>query len=191
MIKAAGVGPSLRAPEPEGPTNFGVAEKRRWVAVGGWSREPLLSSTCSGSASAQPSPTPLPPPDPHHQIPQLSSPSFFSPLPDSPTFLWALLLYSLLPRRPACLSPPPGPQGRRRARCTLGPRGSQGSVFPTSPGEFGEGLCARARVSCRRKRVGSSGEQRVRVFDVSRPLHKPRGARAYPRVCVCTRAGCP
>lgn len=190
LIKAAGAGPTLRAPGTEGPTNFDAEERRRWVVVGGWSCEPLLSSTCSGSASSQPSPTPLPPP-PTPAIRLLSSPlpPFSPPLPASPSFLWALLLYSLLPHRPACLLPPRGPQGRRRARCTLGPHGSPGGVFPTSPGEFGEGLCARARVSCRRKRVGSSGESRVRVFDVSRPLHKPRGARTSVSESACMYTG--
>lgn len=174
---------------PEGPTNFGAAERRGWFAVGGWSREPLLSSTCSGSASAQPLPTPFPQPHPRHQTPQLSSPSFSSPLALLPHFpLGSSFVFSppSPPRLPLASS---GPQGRRRARCTLGPHSSQGGVFPTSPGEFGEGLCVRARVSRRRKRVGSSGEQRVRVFDVSRRLHKPRGARKSVSESACVYTG--
>lgn len=191
LIKAAGAGPILRAPGPEGPTNFGAVERQRWVAVGGWSREPLLSSTCSGSASSQPSPTPLalPPATPAIRLLSSPLPPFSPPLPDSPTFLWALLLYSLLPHRPARLLPPPGPQGRRRARCTLGQRAARREAyFPLLLGNL-ERVCVRARVSCRRKRVESSGEQRVRVFDVSRPLHKPRGARKSVSESACVYTG--
>lgn len=50
--------------------------------------------------------------------------------------------------------------------------------LPLLPGNL-ERVCmrARARVSWRQKLVGSSGEQKVRVFDVPRLLHKPHGAR--------------
>lgn len=48
--------------------------------------------------------------------------------------------------------------------------------LPLLPGNL-EKICMRARVSWRQKLVGSSGEKKVRVFDVPRLLYEPHGAR--------------
>lgn len=95
------------------------------------------------------------------------------PLSDSPTFLRALLLYSLFPRRPAS-SRLLGAAGEEASTLCPGPARCSGRrISHFSRGIWRGSVCARARVSWRQKLVGSSGEQKVRVFDVPRLLHKP------------------
>lgn len=148
-----------------------------------------LLRLCLRPALAHPTP-----PYPRHQTPQLSSPSFFSPpclTPPVSSGLFFCILSSLAAPLASCLL-----RGRRGGGEHAAPwarAARREAYFPLLLGNLERVcVCARARVSCRRKRVGSSGEPRVRVFDVSRPLHKPRGARkSVSESAACTRAGCP
>lgn len=141
-----------------GATNFPAAERRRSRA-GGFSPEPGLSSTCRCSASAQPSPTPAPSPP---RAPLFTQTALPSPLPSSssllplsPTFLLSLLLYSLLPRRPGCLSPPPGRRGGG-VRAAPGACAAQREAFLLLlPGNLERfSVCVRAReLAAKRGRI--------------------------------------
>lgn len=144
LIKAARAVPTLRAPSRRGQQT--LVQRR---GGDGLQLEAGPASRCSPPpAQALPPPSPCPPhpPNPTPAIRLLSSPlpPFPPPLPYSPTFLWALLLYSLLPRRPTCLLPPPGRRGGGEHAAPWARTARREAYFPLLLGNL-ERVCACAR----------------------------------------------
>lgn len=175
-----------------GPVGFTHDAQRCPKDLGGLGREQTLQRRRAGKPAggfprasvplhlpAHPPPSLLPP-----QLPPAPArlcslrrssplPSAFSRLHCSPTFLLfflrCLLLYSLLPRRLGCFSPPPG---RREEVSALrpGPAAPREALLPLLPGNL-ERLCVRAR-ECKAKRCWTQRRaERARVSDIPHQLH--------------------